>query len=665
MPSSGPSRTPRLVPVFCILAAPIVAGAFVSTGWSWGWDHLVRAVPVWRFTVLALAALVWIHPVRNFLERAADGAGARLTRDPLRLPLLLSLVGLVVFAACPIATRIYGDSRYILDDHSSASLGVSVKKMLSLGLQSRGAASFVLHDLLARATGLSYERCYMLVSILCGGLFLFAHARFAAKIPGISPSGRAVILWLGLTDGANQLFFGHVENYTVARLFACLFLMGIVRSLLDAGTPPRRLRTLLWLALAVFFHAQWLILVPTAVLWLGQGLARGRPSLRPWVGGRAVAIGLATALAALAVVYVAVGSTCYDYIYSGGRPHPRQIFLPISTACIGAPYLRYTLFSGSHLADWAGSLYSISSPAVLFSILMFLRRGVRRRIDAVETSSTPWESGFTVLLPAVVFGLLHNFVLNSAIGFPFDWDLMCLVSPPLLYAAVFLVGSSTKASSPAPVAPPSIRPIVPALFFLGLATLTLFGVNASPRRVYHRVEDMGVWLHRTYFGGSHYRLSSNLSTVADRELQARERARVLERLMPDVYPGDWEIGFLWERLALERIKLEDYDGAKEAYESALRVEPAKWSRMKPLGYLETEIGDSQRGIRLLKDYLAKAPADAEARLFLGDASGRAGDLDEARTSWSRFLELAPSDPEAARVREQLRRVDGAPPSGPR
>ncbi len=31
-------------------------------------------------------------------------------------------------------------------------------------------------------------------------------------------------------------------------------------------------------------------------------------------------------------------------------------------------------------------------------------------------------------------------MLNSAIGYPFDWDLMCVLSPPLLYTAVFLVG---------------------------------------------------------------------------------------------------------------------------------------------------------------------------------------------------------------------------------
>ncbi len=201
---------------------------------------------------------------------------------------------------------------------------------------------------------------------------------------------------------------------------------------------------------------------------------------------------------------------------------------------------------------------------------------------------------------------------------------------------------------------------------MGLSTLTLFAVNASPLRAYHRVEDMGVWLHRTYFGGSHYRLSSNLSTVADPAMQVRERARVLQRLMPDVYPDDWEVGFLWERLALQRVALEDYPGAKEAFENAVRIQPSKWQLQKPLGYLETEIGDLGRGIKLLNDYVAKAPDDSEAWLFLGDAYDRARLPDDARKGWSRFLKLAPDSPDAARVREQLRRIDaGGPPREPR
>lgn len=160
------------------------------------------------------------------------------------------------------------------------------------------------------------------------------------------------------------------------------------------------------------------------------------------------------------------------------------------------------------------------------------------------------------------------------------------------------------------------------LFLFGLTTITLFGVNASRTRVYQRVEDMGVWLHRSDYGGSHYRLSANMSTITDRAQQERERLRVLERLRPQTYQDDREVAFLWERLARMRIEREDYKSALDAYRAALTTEPSSWIRKKPVGYLETKVGDADKGIQLLTDYLRQAPGDAEAWLFMGDACAR-------------------------------------------
>jgi cytochrome c-type biogenesis protein CcmH/NrfG len=167
---------------------------------------------------------------------------------------------------------------------------------------------------------------------------------------------------------------------------------------------------------------------------------------------------------------------------------------------------------------------------------------------------------------------------------------------------------------------------------------------------------MGVWLHRTYYGGSHYRLSANASAIEDPERQIRERERVLERLAPQAYPDDREVAFLWEKLAVTAIQQERFHTALEAYRGAVRTEPSRWDRMKPLGYLEAEIGDREAGIRALRRYLERAPRDAEAWLFLGDALVGAGSFAPAREAYRRFLELDPAAPEAPRVREELARL---------
>jgi hypothetical protein len=640
------------VVVFLALAAPLVAGAFVSTGWSWGWDHLGRMGPLWSAIVLAIGAVVWVPRVRHELERAADRIGREMVHRPAAFSLACGVVAIVLFASFPIATRIYGDSRYILDDYRPTNLAVHVRRMLTFSLEARGTATFVLHELVASLLKISFERSYMLVSVVCGGIFVWAHARFAGSIPSRAAWARTAILWLGLTDGASQLFFGHVENYTIVRLFECLFLMEVVSDLLGTPSRGRRLRAVLWFVLAVFFHSQALVLLPTLLLWIGNDLAARRTGLRSWFPGRMAWIGTLGGIVAIAIIYAAIGSRCYDYIYSGGRPHPRQVFLPLTTACVGLPYLRYTLFSMAHLLDLFGSTFSVSSPTAILAIAGTV---AATRIAAAppRAAGDPRAAGLVILLPSIVFALLHDFILNSAIGYPFDWDLMCVLSPPILYLAAYLLASTEVRA----------RSLLPGMIFLGLATASVFAINASPTRAYRRVEDMGIWLHRTYYGGSHYRLSSNLSTVADPKEQMKERARVLGRLAAQTYPDDREVAFLWEKLALMRISSDDYVGARDAYRAALRAEPSRWDRAKPLGYLETEVGDLAEGIRLLDDYASRSPRDGEAQLFLGDAHARAGNPAEARRHWTRFLELDPSAPEAARVRQDLRSLNTtAPPA---
>ncbi len=630
-----------------LLALPLAVGAFASTGWSWGWDHLHRVPVAWPVMLAALATALAIPSLSRRFLSACDTLGGGLARNRLAVPLAAAALAAAAFAAFPIATRAYGDSHTILLHHTPAALATHARQFVSLGVATRGAAVYLLHDVLERLTGLSYEHCFMALSILSGVIFVAAHLRLAATLPGLAGWARLAIAWLGLTDGANQLFFGHVETYAIPRLFACLFLMALTRTSLDPDRPTRRLFLWLPLVAAIALHLQWLVLLPSGLLLLAHDLSRNQVRWRPLATGRTAAIGMGAATLLLAAVFMASGATCYDYLYTGGNPQLRQIFLPLGTACAHQPYLRYTLLSPPHLLDFAGSFYAISSPAVLLAIALLWRRHRA-------------AGGLVLLLPAVAAGLLHNAVINPSIGFPFDWDMLCVVSPPLLYTAVYLVALAGRSDGGA--LPPA-RPagwLVP-LFVLGLATTTMFVVNASAARAYTRVEDMAVWLHRTYYGNSHYRLSTNLSTITDPARQDSERERVLERLRPQAYPDDREVAFLWEKLGSRRAERAEYPAAIAAYREALRTEPARWQRKRPLGFIEFSRGDAAASIRLLDEYLQQAPADADAWLVLADACAQRGLDDRARACRERFLQLAPAAPAAEAVRRELARRQQDPP----
>ncbi len=647
-------RNPRATPFLaaaCLLGAPLAAGAFGGTGWSWGWDHLHRVPVAWPLALLALALALGAPSWRRRLLAAAESAGGALAGRPRLGPAAVAAAALAAFLAFPIATPMYGDTLAILNHHGPADLSLHLARVLEPGIATRGSAVALLHDVVERLSGLPYETCYRLVSALCGAVFVLLHLRLAATLPGLRGWARATIAGLGLVDGANQLFFGHVENYAVPRLAATWFLIALVPRLLTPPAPPTRRRALVYapLGVAILLHWQWAALLPAALLAAARDLGCRRPRLRAWSGGRG-ALGLAAAAALAAVAAWAVtGAWCYDYLYSGGLPEPRQVLLPVTTACVGLPWLRYTLFSGAHLLDFAGSLWSLSSPAILFAIAATWSRAWR-----------PASAHVTAVAAGVA--LLEAFCLNPSIGFPFDWDLMCVVSPALLYTAVLLVAATGREPAAAAVpgrdgGPPSWPA---AALVLGLAGATVFAVNAGAGSAYARVEDMAVWLHRSYHGNSHYRLSGNLSTVADAARQEAERARVLERLRPQTFAGDREVAFLWEKLGRLRAGRRDFAGALSAYREALAAEPANRARLKEAGWLETEAGDETLGLAHLEAYLAHAPGDAEAWRHLGLVRARRGEDAAARAAWERFLRLAPDGPGAAEVRADLEALRAAP-----
>ena len=64
------------------------------------------------------------------------------------------------------------------------------------------------------------------------------------------------------------------------------------------------------------------------------------------------------------------------------------------------------ILARTHLLDLFGSLYSITSPAILLTIAVLLPYGWRDR-------------RLLILVPSIVTAAIHNFILNPAIGFPF------------------------------------------------------------------------------------------------------------------------------------------------------------------------------------------------------------------------------------------------------
>ena len=596
-----------------VAAFPLLAGCVFRTDWSWGWDHLSRTPTWWRALVCLLFVLAWISPTARGIGSASDRLGASLERSPRAWALGLFAVGALLFAAFPLATQVYGDSLVILRYGASDRILDYLRTELARGVQLRGSLVNALHVLISLGTGLSLLHSYRLVEAIAGGLFLFVNTRLAARLPGPTPGVRALIVWLVLVDGANQLFFGHVETYALPRLFAAVFLVRLLLSLHDPEHHPPRPRDFVWLGIAILLHVQMAVFLPTAVFWWLDSRAPRR--LRP----RLVLGSMAAGTFLFLLLYLACGAIRQDYLYSGGNPTLAQMFLPVSTGDL--PFRNYALFSRPHLLDMGGSLWALSSGAAIFCLLLLLP-GLRG------------DRGLMILAPSLYLALCHDFFLNPSIGYPFDWDLMCVISLPLLYIAIHaLVRAGER-----------VRPYAAALLPLGLATATLFGVNAAPGAARHRAQDLAVWLHRSYYGGTHYRLSASFAEAHDPAQELADREGTFRALCRTARPGDRQTALEGNNLGIALHAAGRDSEALATYRVVAELDTSEVMYKKALGHLETVAGDRARGLELLRDYLRRRPQDADAWSALAEAEAAAGEIGAAREARARASRLSMESP---------------------
>ena len=278
--------------------------------------------------------------------------------------------------------------------------------------------------------GWGVDTVYALVSVLCGGLFVYVLLNLAYDL-GQNALERLLIVGFVLTSGAIQLFFGYVENYTLISLGLLVFLWLGLKSL--AGKAP------LWsvsLALSITnaFHPSTIVLWP-ALLYLTYCHYRsGEPGpqlllsliLPPLIVGNSL------------LTLMESGNHGLEAFMGDDRPGGGDHiwFAPLFT--VRSELERYTMFSLNHLLDWL-NLHFLISVFGLFTILLLIGRAWRKgqQFPDMPSEMLPrlWFPGL-----ASLFYLLLTWVWNADYGLRRDWDLF---SPSgfvySLFAALLLI----------------------------------------------------------------------------------------------------------------------------------------------------------------------------------------------------------------------------------
>ena len=90
----------------------------------------------------------------------------------------------------------------------------------------------------------------------------------------------------------------------------------------------------------------------------------------------------------------------------------------------------------------------------------------------------------------------------------------------------------------------------------------------------------------------------------------------------------------------------DLEGARQAYEEALRLAPRRVDALANLGLVYLNLGRNEKAIEALSKALALQPELTSVRLFLGLAQFRAGQFEAAHQELVKVLEAQPAHPQA-------------------
>jgi hypothetical protein len=250
-----------------LLFVPILEPAFVREH-LWCFDHF-RGFPLGLRASLAILGFAICFDRINTVvwelwRRAAAPFGSPQRSRGIR-PVLFGSILFTLFWLLRNRNFSLGDSaillRYMKQVTLSKGYNVTFDEPLELLVHSG------LFRLLHHWIGWDVERTYVLVSCLCGVAFVFLAIRIWNRI-GTKAVPRQIVLGIFLSMGSMQLFFGHVENYSIVAV-------GMLSYVVLANAYLENRVRLIWPAIAIAFSfslhvlAGWLF--PSLLyLWLAK-----------------------------------------------------------------------------------------------------------------------------------------------------------------------------------------------------------------------------------------------------------------------------------------------------------------------------------------------------------------------------------------------------------
>ncbi len=450
------NRTEKITGIGCLLLILIhLISSYFPKERLWGLDLLYFLPTVWKWILVISAVLILIPRVNKAVGGFPDiFYSTRKTKTKSRWRylryILLSLAGGVVFWIFRVKTYLLGDSFLRARE---INLGGTFSNFTE-------PLDFFLHTKISRLFGWDAFLTYAILSVLAGIFFLFL-GRLLADLLGKDKQERWFILSVVLILGANQLFFGYVESYTL--VYVAIFLF-IFSSLYYLKNQKKILLPILTFFLAVSLHLLALVLLP-ALLYLVFQIGDKRPHTAQTVQRRNRII------SAVVIVLIVAGGTILLQHYNPQRKGwGYYLIYPL-----GKDQNYYSIFSFSHLLDLVNHQLLITPVGILIGLTAIL--SFWRKINFKDRS-------FRFLLILSLCSLAYAFFMDPKLGYPRDWDLFAFTGLGYTVMGIYILIKGWRE-----VKLKDLRYVTWALLFTSLlSTVPWIYVNASEKKSVKRIE---------------------------------------------------------------------------------------------------------------------------------------------------------------------------------
>jgi hypothetical protein len=410
IPSLGDAVSEQLfervfLPLTAFLILLHLLTMYVAPAYMWGvhFYHFFPAPIGWVLTLISL--LILLPGVNQTLYRELETLMKKIKGwfgggDENNTFLLLSILSLPIFWILRTRLHLLGDGYFRIRDLSAGKF--HLQEWLD------GVIHLVIYRVMrALISSWSPELTYSVVSILCGGIFVFLALKLSAHL-GKTIIAKFLIFSFLVFSGSIQLFFGYVESYSILQvaLLAYIWLAALYISGKTNIFP-----VFLVFLLSVGLHITSLIFLPS-LIYLVTLRRKGKPRKRV---SRSKTLSNAFIFAGLIVALTAVISWII-IVATGLEKAGKGIFiLPL----FGSESYPFGMFSLAHLSEFFNQLLLISPVGIsLFVFFLFFKIKHRQFEDSF--------ANFLIL--GTVLGLVYLFGFNFTLGSA-DWDLRSSPAP--------------------------------------------------------------------------------------------------------------------------------------------------------------------------------------------------------------------------------------------